>query len=55
MKTILTTLGVSLFVLASCTGQKSKPETDFIAREVLRMQWHRKPFRPILLKSREEY
>ncbi len=34
MKTILTTLGVSLFVLASCTGQKSKPETDFIQENI---------------------
>ena len=34
MKTILTTLGVSLFVLAGCTGQKNQPKTDFIQENI---------------------
>ena len=34
MKTILTTLGVSLLVLASCTGQKKQAESDFIQENI---------------------
>ena len=30
MKTIFTTLGISLLVLAGCNGQKKTTETDFI-------------------------
>ena len=53
MKTILTTLGVSLLVLAGCTGQK-QAESNFIQENMI-MRWHRRPFRPTLLRNQEKF
>lgn len=49
MKTTLTTLGISLLVLAGCAGQNRLQMISF--RRILIMQWHRKHFRQTLSKN----
>ena len=53
MKTILTTLGISLLVLAGCTSQK-QTESNFI-QENIDNAVGRRPFRPTLSKSQGKF